>query len=173
MSVGARSGLFPKRSEISILFGGIGPSPVQLNGGLDVGTSLLQVPQLAKVTTKLEFDVWIFRKFFFGFLKDMAALLEGTALTHGIGKGNPGLGFLRAACPDFFGGFAHFGKATCGSQDPCSEKSQGQILLPFCFQGGDQPKGLIIHAQSAVSLQLFLQFCVVDHRLVRNLHFDG
>lgn len=43
----ARSDLFPEGSEIGVLFGGIRPSPVELNGGLHIGTRLLQVLELA------------------------------------------------------------------------------------------------------------------------------
>ena len=73
-------------SEIFVLFGRIRPGLIDSDGGLNIGTSLLEVPELAVVTAQLKFDVGIIGKFAFRLQKDRATVLEGIVVADRIGK---------------------------------------------------------------------------------------
>ena len=73
-------------SEIFVLFGRIRPGLIDLDGGLNIGTGLVEVPKLAVIAAELEFDVGIVGEFAFSLQKDRPAVLEGVVVADGIGK---------------------------------------------------------------------------------------
>jgi hypothetical protein len=73
-------------SEIFVLFGRIRPGLIDSDGGLNIGTGLVEVPKLAVIAAELEFNVGIVGKFAFGFQKDRTAVLKGVMVSDGISK---------------------------------------------------------------------------------------
>ena len=73
-------------SEILILFGRSRPSLIDSDGGLNIGTGLLEVSELAVIAAELEFDVGIIGEFTLRLQKDRTAVLEGIVVADGIGK---------------------------------------------------------------------------------------
>jgi hypothetical protein len=73
-------------SEIFVLFGRIRPSLIDSDGGLNIGTCLLELAKLAVIAAELEFNVGIVGKFAFGFQKDRTAVLKGVMVSDGISK---------------------------------------------------------------------------------------
>ena len=73
-------------SEIFVLFGRIRPDLIDSDGGLNIGTGLLEILQLAVIAALLKFDVGIIGEFAFRLQKDRATVLEGIVVADRIGK---------------------------------------------------------------------------------------
>jgi len=97
------SELFAKGSEIFVLFGRIRPRPIDSNGGLNIRPCLLEVPELAVIAAKLEFDVRIIGELTLRLQKDRPAMLKGVVVADGVGKRNPNFRLFRAEPAEPFG----------------------------------------------------------------------